>query len=259
MKPKMISGWASRGRATQGIGHRGQVIRGLDRRGRSDYHSIVRARLLAPFNCDLASSRQRQRSMALFPSSAAAMPNEQEKRPAFNGHPLKTLVLRSIYSIPFSFIYFRAPMRDPERSYADSTTYSSANGLFKALSGIYVSEDQRIAAIDKHLVLLGSTFEVVEARDVKSDGKSCGPYSVYVCGNTRGQKQLKHACQIPTTRPVLLIANTGQTALVGWTNASVILAIADSWLCALGGVYLQRAVIQPLTDCAWAWWRRFQC
>ena len=118
IKPEMISGWASRGldhrgRATRGIGHRGQVIRGLDRRGRNDYYSIVRARLLAPFNCDLTSSRQRQHSMALFPSSAAAIPKEQEKRPAFNGHPLKTLVLRSIYSIPFSFFFFRAPMRDP--------------------------------------------------------------------------------------------------------------------------------------------------
>ncbi|KAI0244943.1 hypothetical protein BJV78DRAFT_1339844, partial [Lactifluus subvellereus] len=32
---------------------------------------------------------------------------------------------------------------------------------------------------------------------------------------------------------------------------SIILAIAGPWLCVLGGVYLQKVVIQPLTDYVW--------
>jgi hypothetical protein len=85
--------------------------------------------------------------------------------------------------------------------------------------------------------------------------------------------KLEQPTQIPTTRLAFLIANTGQTRLVSRTSSccncfvnlyllgdairnschcpSIILAIAGPWLCVIGGVYVQKAVIQPLTDYIW--------
>ncbi|KAI0250970.1 hypothetical protein BJV78DRAFT_1214991 [Lactifluus subvellereus] len=200
---------------------------------------------------------------ALPPSDAAAMPafqNEQEKRPVLNGRPLYNSGPPIGLFHPV-FNSFHAAMRDPESSYADATTYPLVKALFEAFSGIYDSEDLRIAAIDKHLSpLLESRFEVVQVQGVKSDGviaESCGPYSVHAYVAIR---EVKNEIGTASTDPY------NQASLAYrkyWADSSrdgirarcycpnLILAIAGPWLCVLGGVYLQKAVIQPLTDYVW--------
>ncbi|KAI0254034.1 hypothetical protein BJV78DRAFT_1188082 [Lactifluus subvellereus] len=186
-----------------------------------------------------ASAQQHDVSTARWartPSEAAVIPafqNEQEKRPVFNGRPLHNSGPPIGLFHPV-FNSFHAAMRDPERPYADATT---------------------------HLVpLLRSTFDIVEVQGVNSDGvilQSCGPYSVNAYVAIRA---IKNEIGTANTDPY------NQASLAYrryWADSSrddirtrcycpsIILAIAGPWLCVLGGIYLQRAVIQPLTDYVW--------
>ncbi|KAF5363522.1 hypothetical protein D9756_000153 [Leucocoprinus leucothites] len=220
---------------------------------------------------DIVAKRQRFREAqesdikaaraALPPSSAAALPayqNAQEKRPVLNGRPHHNSGLPVGLFHPV-FNSFHAAIRSPEPFYADAKTYSLLRALFKAFAGIYDTKEKRIAAIDKHLRdLLGSQFIVVEGAGVKSDGvisQNCGATIAYLA-----IREIKNEIGTASTDPY----NQGSLAYRKyWAGEpqdairrnshcpSIILAIAGPWLCVLGGVYLQKAVIQPLTDYVW--------
>lgn len=195
------------------------------------------------------------------PSSVAplqAFGNEQEKRPVLNGRPLYNSGLPVGLFHPV-FNSFHAATRSQEYFKADAKTYSAVRALFGAFADIYTSKEERIAAIDRHLVpLLGSSFDIVVVQGFKSDGvimQPCGFATAYlVIREFKNEIGTGHAD--PYNQASLSYrkywADPSRDAIRNSCHCpSIILAIAGPWLCVIGGVYLQKAVIQPLTDYIW--------
>ncbi|KAI5117971.1 hypothetical protein M0805_004905 [Coniferiporia weirii] len=194
------------------------------------------------------------------PSFAAPMPAfmmEQKSRPVLNGRPCVNFGLPVGLFHPI-FDSFQAAMKD-DRTHPDPETYTLVRELFKASAEIYETEDDRISEIDRHLTpLLGNIFMDVRTPDVKSDGvmvQPCGPSIAYLV-----IRQVKNEMGTGGADPY----NEGSLSYRKyWAGKqhdilrrksycpSFILAIAGPWLCVLGGIYADSAIVQPLTDYLW--------
>ncbi|KAI5122482.1 hypothetical protein M0805_001392 [Coniferiporia weirii] len=194
------------------------------------------------------------------PSSAAAMPTflkQQTRRPVLNGRPYNN------YGLPVGLFHpvfdsFQAAMKE-DVCYPDAETYASVKELFVASADIYMTEDRRISAINRHLApLLGSEFTNVRAPYVESDGvivQRCNLFNAYLV-----IREVKNEIGMARSDPY----NEGSLSYRRyWADEeqdiarskshcpSFILAIAGPWLCVLGGVYSDKAIVQPLTDYLW--------
>ncbi|KAI5121423.1 hypothetical protein M0805_006186 [Coniferiporia weirii] len=153
---------------------------------------------------------------AIPPSSAAAIPaflKEQEKRPVLNGRPCNN------YGPPIGLFH---------------PIFDSFQAAMKVTQMPRLMCD-RISAIGKYLdTLLGDTFMTIEASGVKSDGVMTLSAAFLV------------VCPIENT-------GQGKSDIVRSKSycPSFILAIAGPWLCVLGGIYADKAIVQPLTDYLW--------
>ncbi|KAF8340673.1 uncharacterized protein EI90DRAFT_2906735 [Cantharellus anzutake] len=183
---------------------------------------------------------------------------EQVRHPILNGrgHALRGPPIGLFHSV---FNSFHAALRSSGPSPADPETYSLVKDLFIAFARLYDTEDERIAVIDEYLFpLLGERFLTVIAPGVRSDGvivQSCGGHTAYVA-----IREIKNEIGTPSADPYTQGSLSYRKYWAGEDGAvirarcycpAIILAIAGPWLCVSGGVYLLRAVVQPLTDYVW--------
>ncbi|KAG6848911.1 hypothetical protein H0H93_012907 [Arthromyces matolae] len=203
--------------------------------------------------------------MALAPSSAARMPafmTEQKKRPVLNGRPLRN------HGPPVGLFHpvfntFRAAMIT-EPFYSDSRTYLLVMELFNTFAEIYDTKSRRIEAIDQCLEeLLGRSFITVESEGVKSDGviqQPCGLSSAYVVIR-QVKNEIGTESADPYNEACLFYRKywTSQHQLMKRSYCpSILLAIAGPWLCVAGAVYVDKVIVQPLTDYVWLGGDNFQ-
>ncbi|KAG6888306.1 hypothetical protein C0992_008871 [Termitomyces sp. T32_za158] len=196
---------------------------------------------------------------ALAPSTAATIPafvGEQQTRPILIGRPFHN------YGFPIGLFHpvfnlFHSVMRSKEPIYPDTRIYSSVRELWNAFAGIYHREEDRIEAITPPLAkLLDDTFQVREISGTKSNGimiEPCGLSTVYLVieevNNEIGMGQAD-----PCNQGGLAYRKywATQTAIRKLSHCpSIILAIAGPWMCVLGAIYLEKAVVQPLTNYIW--------
>jgi hypothetical protein len=208
------------------------------------------------------------------------MPNfrvEQDKRPVLNGRPSRN------FGLPIGLFHdifntFEAEWTNQSLPNAGEGLYTTVKHLFKASADIYENASDRLRAIDPHLVdLLGFSFTVAEAPGVKSDGvleRRCGTSTAYLVirevKNEIGTAQSdpyhqgslayrkywaaqprKYKALCKCSRASLTISLLEDTVRRKSYCPSIILAIAGPWLCVLGGIYHEKAVVQHLTDYLW--------
>ncbi|KAG6894623.1 hypothetical protein C0992_005366 [Termitomyces sp. T32_za158] len=196
---------------------------------------------------------------ALAPSTAATIPafvGQQQTRPILIGRPFHN------YGFPIGLFHpvfnlFHSAMRSKEPIYPDTRIYSTVRELWNAFAGIYHREEDRIEAITPPLAkLLDDTFQVREISGTKSNGimiEPCGLSTVYLVieevNNEIGVGQAD-----PCNQGGLAYRKywAKQTAIRKLSHCpSIILAIAGPWMCVLGAIYLEKAVVQPLTNYIW--------
>lgn len=198
---------------------------------------------------------------APLPSSSAAMPalwDEQKKRPVLNGRPDNN------FGPPIGLFHpvfnsFQAALKIPEPTYADAQTYNSVKELFCAVTAIYNNKADRIVAIDKHLsTLLGTHFIDVYSTGVLSDGVMV--HSTGICTAYLVIREVKNEIGTTSADPYNQVGLAYRKYWAHPSNdrirklcycPSILLAIAGPWMCVIGAIYLDKAVIQPLTDYIW--------
>ena len=206
-----------------------------------------------------------------------AFAKEQSKRPVYNGRPQENSGLPIGLFHPV-FNDFHAAMRSTEALYAGEKTYSAVRGLFQACADLYDSEEKRVKAVNPFISeLLEISFASNKEAGVNSDGvvtEHCGTSMAYVA-----IQEVKNEIGTASADPY----NQGSLAYrkywaaeskLGWSLQTpssltrepcaankklreacycptIMLAIAGPWMCVFGGVYLQKATVQPLTDYIW--------
>jgi hypothetical protein len=168
-------------------------------------------------------------------------------------------------------------MRSHKHIDADAYMYSSVRDLFEVFAGIYDTKSERVTAITRQLTtLLGKGFDDIGTRGVRSDRvmiQHCGPSRGYLLilevkyeigtGSADPYNQSSivyrkywadesHKSDQFTFMITQLIHCLLEDIMRKHCRCpSIMLAIAGPWLCVLGGVYLENAVTQPLTDYVW--------
>ncbi|KAF8577897.1 hypothetical protein K439DRAFT_1621781 [Ramaria rubella] len=193
------------------------------------------------------------------PSSAtplAVFQVEQTKHPVLNGRPSYN------YGPPIGLFHpvfnsFQATMTKEEPISAE--TYASVRSLFQASADIYENKMKRTDAITEHLAkLINDAFISAGEPNVLSDGvlvQTCGVSSAYL-GILEVKNEIGTANSDPSIQGCLAyrkywVSPTQDVLRSKCYCPSIILAIAGPWLCILGGVHLEQAVVQPLTDYLW--------
>ncbi|KAG6884082.1 hypothetical protein C0992_007052 [Termitomyces sp. T32_za158] len=193
------------------------------------------------------------------PSSAAAMPaflGEQQKRPVLNGRSSDNNGLPIGLFHPV-FNSFHSDIQSEERFRPDASVSSSIRELWKAFARIYHSEDDRIEAITPPLAkLLDDTFQVKDITDVRSSGiitDQCGFGTAYpVIAEVKNEMGTSLADPSHQAGYAYRKYWAEQTAIRKLSHCpSIILAIAGPWMCVFGAIYLEKAVVQPLTNYIW--------
>ncbi|KAF8592728.1 hypothetical protein K439DRAFT_1379042 [Ramaria rubella] len=193
------------------------------------------------------------------PSSAAplvAFRVEQEKRPVLNGRPSKNFGPPiGLFHPVFDLFQANMTKEDP----VALETYTSVKSLFQASAEMYSEEKYRTAEISKHLKnLVYGTIAPVIADKVVSDGVITAVYGVThaYLGILEVKNEIGTAGSDPSIQGCLAyrkywIAATQDDLRSKCYCPTIILAIAGPWLCVLGAVYVEQAIVQPLTDYLW--------
>ncbi|KAG6836982.1 hypothetical protein H0H93_016935 [Arthromyces matolae] len=194
--------------------------------------------------------------MAPPPSSAASMPvfrTEQQKRPVLNGRPFENSGPPVGLFHPV-FNNFRA-MMDEEPFYSDAATYSAAMDLVQKSAYIYENEAQRLETIVECLdEFLGISFSFEEVNgSARSIHLSCGPAAAYPA-HLVGKNEIGTGQTDPFTQACFTYRNycTADDRLIKHSYCpSILLAIAGPWFCIAGAVYVDKVIVQPLTNYVW--------
>ncbi|KAF8574443.1 hypothetical protein K439DRAFT_1420600 [Ramaria rubella] len=200
---------------------------------------------LYPLTCYCLAQRHNVELARLAPPSSAASLTtfriEQEKCWVLNSHPSKNFGPPiSLFHPVFDLFQANMTKEDP----ISLETYTYVKSLFQASAEIYSEEKYRTAEIHKHFqnLVYGAIAPII-ADKVVNDGVIIEVY------------QVAHAYL-----GILEVKNEIGTAVMYLSEddlrskcycPTIILTIAGPWLCVLGAVYLEQAIIQPLTDYLW--------
>ncbi|KAI0294704.1 hypothetical protein B0F90DRAFT_1820992 [Multifurca ochricompacta] len=198
------------------------------------------------------------------PSSGAKMPffiQEQKNRPLLNGRPINQ------FGPPIGLFHpvfnsFQAAMASKERVRVDRQAHSNLRKLLASCADLYTLELPRVKTINIYLnALLGASLTSVSVPHTSTcaDGvilqNSCNSYAYLVIEEVKNEIGTGNAD--PYTQASLSYVAIGENHLVRDIFRrcsycpSIILAIAGPWMCVAGGIYLDKAIVQPLTEYIW--------
>ncbi|KIJ51555.1 hypothetical protein M422DRAFT_776784 [Sphaerobolus stellatus SS14] len=158
------------------------------------------------------------------------------------------------------FDQFQVIMKSGAPFYADPGTYKAVKALFQASANIYDSEDGRTQAITPVLIqLLGSAFTSADLENSESRSEDviiqlCDTLVAYILIREINN-EIEAGGADPYNQGALVYRKYWAEVLSELPSVnqnsycpSIILAIACPWLCIAGAVYVERVVVQPLTN-----------
>ncbi|CAE6450431.1 unnamed protein product [Rhizoctonia solani] len=131
--------------------------------------------------------------------------------------------------------------------------FSISQALYGGVTGNPQAKDELTRASLRHL--LGDALQKIKANGVEADGVITGTNSAYLV-----IMEMKNEIGTGSSDPSVQAAQSYMRywcdiASKHWLNwcccPSILIAIAGPWMCVLGAIFLDRPVVQPLTDFLW--------
>ncbi|KAI0296951.1 hypothetical protein B0F90DRAFT_1635421 [Multifurca ochricompacta] len=185
---------------------------------------------------------------------------EQKNRPLLNGRPINQ------FGPPIGLFHpvfnsFQAAMASKEPVRVDRQAHSNLRKLLASCADLYTLELPRVKTINIYLnALLGASLTSVSVPNTSTsaDGviihTSCNSYAYLVIEEVKNEIGTGNAD--PYTQASLSYRRYwGEPSWDIFRRCSycpsIILAIAGPWMCVAGGIYLDKAIVQPLTEYIW--------
>ncbi|KAB5590540.1 Kinase domain containing protein [Ceratobasidium theobromae] len=133
------------------------------------------------------------------------------------------------------------------------TTYSQTTDYFPLSQNLYDDEAERRQKIKEDLgLLLGEVLVVSSAHGVQADGSTLGRGGAS-CIIMEMENEIGSGNSDPSVQAAQSYARwwKDKALLKKCCCPSILIAIAGPWMCILGAVYLERLIVQPLTDFMW--------